>query len=64
MGQRWFTTNIHTEVAAYPQTGKYVVINNANEAVATEVVDGGGRKHVVTLGANASQWFDFEGNRI
>jgi 1,3-beta-galactosyl-N-acetylhexosamine phosphorylase len=64
MTGRWFTTNIHTEVAAYPGTGKYIVINNANEPVSTEVVDGAGRKHLVKLGPNASRWFDFDGKQL
>ena len=64
MGKRWFSTNIHTEVAAYPQTRKYIVINNSNEPQTTVVTDGEGREHTVQLAANASKWFNFDGTQI
>lgn len=64
MNQKWFTSNIETEIAGYPETGKYIVINNANEPVTTEIIDGQGRTKTVKLAANASKWFDFAGNEI
>ncbi len=64
MKQKWFSSNIATEIAGYPATGKYTVINNADEPVTTEIVDGHGRKQNVKLEANASKWFDFAGNEI
>ena len=64
MGKRWFSTNIHTEVAAYPQTRKYIVINSSNEPQTTVVTDGEGREHRVQLAANASKWFNFDGTQI
>lgn len=64
MKQKWFTSNLETEIAGYPETGNYTVINNASEAVTTEITDGQGRKKTVHLAANASQWFDFAGSEI
>ncbi|VGO15472.1 1,3-beta-galactosyl-N-acetylhexosamine phosphorylase [Pontiella desulfatans] len=64
MEKRWFASNIETEIAAYPETGKYIVINNSNDPQTTTVVDGEGRAKTVELDANASAWFDFEGNEI
>jgi len=64
MGKRWFSTNIHTEVAAYPQTRKYIVINSSNEPQTTVVTDGEGREDRVQLAANASKWFNFDGTQI
>jgi 1,3-beta-galactosyl-N-acetylhexosamine phosphorylase len=64
MKQKWFSSNIMTEIAGYPETGKYIVINNSDDAQTTTIVDGAGREKVVELAGNASQWFDFEGNEI
>jgi 1,3-beta-galactosyl-N-acetylhexosamine phosphorylase len=64
MKRKWFSANIETEIAGYPETGKYIVINNANEPVTTEIIDGQGKTKAVKLAANASKWFDFAGNEI
>mgnify|MGYP000022348105 CR=1 FL=1 len=29
--KNWFSTNVHTECAAYPETGKCLVLNNTND---------------------------------
>ena len=64
MKQKWFSSNIETEIAGYPETGKYIVINSSNEPQTTTITDGQGNFKVVELDANASQWFDFGGNKI
>ena len=64
MEQRWYSSNIETEIAGYPKTGKYIVINNSHQPQTTTITDGEGRQRQVSLEANASQWFDFEGNAI
>ncbi|MCP5488133.1 MAG: 1,3-beta-galactosyl-N-acetylhexosamine phosphorylase [Verrucomicrobia bacterium] len=64
MPRRWFSANLHTEIAAYPETGKYIVINNANEPQTTVITDGNGMEHTVRLESNASRWFDFAGNEL
>jgi len=64
MARRWFSTNVETEVAAYPGTGRYIVINNADGPQTTVITDGNGAGKTVELGANASKWFDFDGKEI
>ena len=60
MEKKWFSSNIQTEIAGYPETRKYIVINNSDEPQTTTITDGQGNRRDVSLGANASQWFDFE----
>ncbi len=64
METRWYADNIHTEIASYPETGKYIVINNSNDPQTTVISDGAGEKRTVGLAANASKWFDLAGNEI
>ncbi len=52
--KRWFADNLLCEVHAYPETGKYAVVNNSQEAQDTAVYDGEG---------NANQ-FRLEGGQI
>lgn len=59
MMQTWFTSNIETEIAGYPETGQYVVINNSNSEQTTMVVANTGAQIEVTLPANGSLWFRF-----
>lgn len=53
-----------TEIAGYPATEKYIVINNSYETVTTTITDHAGNTREITLDANASQWFDYAGNMI
>lgn len=46
---RWFADNINCEVHAYPETRKYAIVNNSNEAQTTNVYDGAGRSSSVAL---------------
>ena len=64
MAKKWFSTNLETEIAAYPETGKYIVINNSYEPQTTVITDQNGNGKTVELDANASKWFDFDGNEI
>ncbi len=64
MARKWFSSNIETEIAGYPDTGKYIVINNAYDPQTTTITDGNGNERTVSLQANASQWFDFDGNAV
>ncbi len=59
MESKWYSSSIHTEIAGYPETGKYVVANNSDAAVETEVTDNAGNRRTVRLAANESKWFDF-----
>jgi hypothetical protein len=40
------------------------VINNSYEPQTTTITDQNGNKKTVSLEANASKWFDFDGNEI
>ncbi len=64
MAKTWFSTNIETEIAGYPATGKYIVINNSDEPQTTTITDGNGNEKTVSLEANASKWFDSAGDEI
>lgn len=59
MTEKWFTTNIETEIAGYPETGRYVVINNSDQEQTTTITDNLGNEKVVTLPSNGFEWFDF-----
>src|SRR5699024_2040575 len=56
--KNWFTTNIQTECAAYPQAGKFVVINNSYDRQETTVYKADGSKVDVTLEPMGYQWLD------
>ncbi|HLR09080.1 MAG TPA: 1,3-beta-galactosyl-N-acetylhexosamine phosphorylase [Bacillota bacterium] len=56
--KKWFTTNIQTECAAYPQAGKFVVINNSYDRQETTVYKADGSKVDVTLEPMGYQWLD------
>ncbi len=64
MAKKWFSSNIETEIAGYPETRKYIVINNSYEPQTTTIVDHSGNEKTVSLEANASEWFDYDGNEI
>ncbi len=64
MVSKWFSSNIETEIAGYPETGKYIVINNSNDPHTTVITDQAGTEKTVELDTNASKWFDFDGNEI
>ena len=54
----WFSENYCVEVHAYPQNGKYCVVNNTYEPQTTEVHTTDGRHLPLSLAANEIRWFD------
>ncbi|MFC0302660.1 1,3-beta-galactosyl-N-acetylhexosamine phosphorylase [Virgibacillus soli] len=56
--QKWHTTNVQTECAAYPEAGKFVVINNSYETQQTTVYKADGSKEALTLQPMGYKWFD------
>lgn len=54
---KWNTTNVKTECAAYPETGKFVVINNTYEPQTTTVLKADGTTVDVTLEPMGYKWF-------
>lgn len=57
--KKWFASNVHCEVHAYPEINKYAVINNSMERQVTDVYNGAGKKHNVTLEASEILWEDY-----
>ena len=53
----WFSENYCVEVHAYPQNGKYCVVNNTYEPQTTEVHTTDGRHLPLSLAANEIRWF-------
>src|SRR5699024_2940938 len=51
-------SNIDCEVHDYPTIGKYAVVNNSNVEQNTDVFDGDGNKHVLTLKPSEIKWED------
>jgi 1,3-beta-galactosyl-N-acetylhexosamine phosphorylase len=56
--QRWLCSNLSTDCAAYPESGCFVVVNNAPTEERTLVYDGTGASREVVLGPCESRWFD------
>jgi 1,3-beta-galactosyl-N-acetylhexosamine phosphorylase len=53
---RWFADNPLCEVHAYPETGKYAVINNSQESQSTLVYNGEGKASRICLDGCAIIW--------
>lgn len=52
----WTTTNVNTEVAAYPETEAFVVINNSEVTQTTSVIKPNGEKIDLVLKPMGYQW--------
>ena len=46
---RWYADNVNCEVNAYPESGKYAILNNSNEEQTTDFYDGEGTCERLTL---------------
>lgn len=46
---RWYADNVNCEVNAYPESGKYAILNNSNEEQTTDFYDGEGTCEKLTL---------------
>ncbi|AUJ23395.1 1,3-beta-galactosyl-N-acetylhexosamine phosphorylase [Virgibacillus dokdonensis] len=57
--RKWFASNVHCEVHAYPEVKKYAIINNSTEKQVTDVYDGDGNKRQVELEASEIIWEDY-----
>lgn len=58
--KQWFSSNPHTDCAAFPETGYFVVANASDAVQETVVYDGWSRPTSVTLRPYASQWFEID----
>lgn len=45
----WYADNLNCEVNAYPESGKYAILNNLNETQTTKFYDGEGNCETITL---------------
>ena len=45
----WYADNLNCEVNAYPESGKYAILNNSNETQTTKFYDGNGNCETITL---------------
>jgi 1,3-beta-galactosyl-N-acetylhexosamine phosphorylase len=61
---KWFSSNLHTECAAYPETGYFIVINNSGELQTTIVYDEKSQQVNVSLEAFESKWFEIQSLKL
>lgn len=55
---RWFSENYNVDVHAYPENGKYCVVNNTYEPQSTVVYKGDGTSFRLDLEANQIIWYE------
>ena len=57
---RWFSSDLHIEVHAYPGSGKYCVVNNTDQPRQTTVYTGDG-SFELTLDGGGIRWYEMGG---
>ncbi len=55
---RWFSTNYNVDVHAYPENGKYCVVNNTDEVQETTIYRGDGSSFEKTMQPNEIIWYE------
>ena len=55
---RWFSGNYNVDVHAYPENGKYCVVNNTYEPQSTVVYKGDGTSFELDMEANQIIWYE------
>ena len=58
---QWFSSNYNVDVHAYPENGKYCVVNNTYEPQSTVVYKGDGSSFSLDLDANQILWYEING---
>ena len=56
--RKWFSDNYNVDVHAYPENGKYCVVNNTYEPQSTVVYKGDGSSFGLELDANQMVWYE------
>ncbi len=56
--RKWFSDNYNVDVHAYPENGKYCVVNNTYEPQSTVVYKGDGSSFGLELDANQIVWYE------
>ncbi len=54
--KKWFTSNIHTDCAFYPEVKEFVVMNNSEQVRQTTVYDGNGKSAKFILKPMEMKW--------
>ena len=52
----WNSDNIYVELHAYPEKGKFAIVNNSNIEQTAKIYDGQGEGRDVTLAASEIRW--------
>lgn len=55
---KWMAMNLYCEVHAYPEIGKYAIVNNSNIEQVTDIYDGKGEQYTFRLAAGEIRWED------
>ena len=56
--KRWYSENLHVECTAFPEAGKFIVLNNSQEEQKTVIYNGEGKSVEMTLEPFVSKWVD------
>lgn len=56
--KKWFADNIYVEVNAYPEAGKYAIVNNSDKEQKTMIYDGEGEASEVKLEPAEIRWLE------
>ena len=57
---QWFSSNYNVDVHAYPENGKYCVVNNTYEPQSTVVYKGNGESFELNLDENQIIWYEID----
>ncbi|WP_226035938.1 1,3-beta-galactosyl-N-acetylhexosamine phosphorylase [Aquibacillus saliphilus] len=57
--KKWYASNVHCEVHAYPEAAIYATVNNSNEKQTTTIYDGLGKTHMLTLEPSEIIWEEY-----
>lgn len=60
----WFSDNYFVDVHAYPENGRFCVVNNTYEAQSTRVYQDKGQSFELDLLPNEIKWFEIVGTKI
>lgn len=58
--KKWYSENVYVECTAFPEAGKFIVLNNSYEAQTTVIYNGEGKKAEITLEPFMSKWMDMD----
>jgi 1,3-beta-galactosyl-N-acetylhexosamine phosphorylase len=61
---KWFSSNLNTDCAAYSETGNFAVVNNSDVRQETIVYDGQGKEFKISLKSHELKWFSMAKSSI